>query len=300
MTRDYAIYDVFTATKLEGNPLAVVFDADGLSDTDMAAIAGEFNLSETIFLVSPENDSHSAAARIFTPKSELPFAGHPTVGATVAIIERRGGLAGDGRIVTLEEGVGLVRCVVKDDQGTHFAEFDLPKLPVAAELTLEKEEIAEALGLSAAEIGFENHVPTLYSAGVPFLCVPVDGLEAIGRASTNTDGWPAFSKRSGFGEVYLYTRDTIRHDASYHVRLFAPAFGIAEDPATGAAAAAFAGVIMEFDAPHDGPHIVLIEQGVEMGRPSALRLELDVENRKLTKARLGGHAVKIAEGKLLL
>ncbi|WP_114390878.1 PhzF family phenazine biosynthesis protein [Notoacmeibacter marinus] len=300
MTRDYAIYDVFTATPLEGNPLAVVFDADGLDDGQMAAIAGEFNLSETIFLTSPENEAHSRGARIFTPKAELPFAGHPTVGAAIAIVERRGGLAGDGRIVTLEEGIGLVRCVVKDDGGTHFAEFDLPKLPVAAELNLKKDEIADALGLAPAEIGFENHVPTLHSAGVPFLCVPVDGLEAIGRASTNNDTWPAFSKRTGFGEVYLYTRDTVRHDAAFHSRLFAPGFGIAEDPATGAAAAAFAGVVMEFDTPHDGPHVVLIEQGVEMGRPSALRLEMDIENRKLTKARLGGHAVRIAEGQLLL
>ena len=300
MSRDYAIYDVFTANPLEGNPLAVVFEADGLSDEAMAAIAGEFNLSETIFLQTPENEAHSASARIFTPKSELPFAGHPTVGAAVALVERRGGLAGDGRIVTFEEKIGLVRCVVNDDDGTHFAEFDLPKLPVAIDLDLDKEEIAAALGLAPEEIGFENHVPTLYSAGVPFLCVPIHGLDAIGRASAKSEGWAAFSRRTGFGEIYVYTRDTVRHDAAYHVRLFAPGFGIDEDPATGAAAAAFTGVVMQFDTPHDGPHALLLEQGVEMGRPSALRLELDVEGWKLVKARLGGHAVKTAEGRLLL
>ena len=300
MSRDYAIYDVFTATPLEGNPLAVVFDADDLSDTEMARIAGEFNLSETIFLRSPDNEAHSAKARIFTPKSELPFAGHPTVGAAIAMVERRGGLAGDGRIITLEETVGLVRCVVNDDDGTHFAEFDVPKLPVAADHDIEKDEIAAALGLPPSEIGFENHVPTIYSAGVPFLCVPIHNLDSIGRASTNTAGWTDFSSRRGIGEVYVYTRDTVRHDASFHVRLFAPGLGIAEDPATGGAAAAFAGAVMQFDTPHDGSHAILLEQGVEMGRPSALRLELEVENRELTKARLGGHAVKIAEGRLLL
>ncbi|WP_342633428.1 PhzF family phenazine biosynthesis protein [Notoacmeibacter ruber] len=300
MSRDYAIYDVFTATPLEGNPLAVVFDADELSLETMASLAREFNLSETIFLSAPQNEAHSAQARIFTPKGELPFAGHPTVGAAIAQVERRGGLAGDGRIVTLEEQIGLVRCVVNDDRGTLFAEFDLPKMPVAADLDLEKEEIAAALGLSAHEVGFENHVPTVYSAGVPFLCVPVHGLDAIGRANVDAESWHAFSKRTGFGEVYVYTRDTIRHDAAFHVRLFAPALGIPEDPATGSAAAAFSGVIMQFDTPHDGSHVVLIEQGVEMGRPSALRLELEIEGRELVKARLGGHAVKIAEGKLFV
>ncbi len=156
MKRNYAVYDVFTDRALTGNPLAVVFDSEGLDTAQMQKIAGEFNLSETVFVSPPANAMHSAALRIFTPRAELPFAGHPTVGCAIALVES--GLAGPGEqadaILVLEEQVGPVRCGVKMKGGAAYAEFDLPRVPEQIRNDVGKETIAAALGIGAHEIGF--------------------------------------------------------------------------------------------------------------------------------------------------
>ncbi|HUH49223.1 MAG TPA: PhzF family phenazine biosynthesis protein, partial [Mycoplana sp.] len=185
MPRRYAIYDVFTDRRLAGNPLAVVFDADGLGDTELQAIASEFNLSETVFVQTANNPAHTAKVRIFTPGYELPFAGHPTVGAAIAIAEMLNG--GDARpldfVSVLEEKIGPVRCAVKiPATGASFAEFDLPRKSVHLDAVLERQSIAEAFGLKPTQIGFENHVPSLWSAGVAFVMVPVHDLLAASDA----------------------------------------------------------------------------------------------------------------------
>ncbi len=301
-SREYAVYDVFTDMALAGNPLAVVFNADGLDGAEMQAIAREFNLSETVFILPAEKPMHSVRLRIFTPKAELPFAGHPTVGAAVAFVEKGGGQSGGTALVSLEEEVGLVRAAVHHNGAAGFAEFDLPKLPEPVAADLQREAVAAALGLDSHDIGFENHVIGAWSAGVPYVCVPVHGLEAAGRARMSTEMWLDL-----FADVdarqapspWIYCRETVNHDCAFHARMFAPHQGIAEDPATGSAAAAFAGAIAEFDDPVDGLHPLWIEQGLEMGRPSRLRLELELEHGRLARARIGGHAVKVAEGRLL-
>ncbi len=302
MPLDYAIYDVFCDEPLAGNPLAVVFEADGLSTERMQAIAGEFNLSETVFLAAPENSGHAAAARIFTPKRELPFAGHPTVGAAVAIASLRPGGKAVDRLIVIEEKIGPVRCMARADADGGFAEFDLPRLPKSFDLELDPAAIALAMGLEAAEIGFENHRPSLWSAGVPFVCVPVHGLAAASRIRVEAAQWDAIAPVvDGIPcDIYAYCRDTVLHDSAFHARMFAPGFGIAEDPATGSAAAAFSGVVEHFDGLADGPTALWIEQGFEMGRPSRIRLEIDAEAGRMVRARIGGEAVKVAEGRLLL
>ncbi|MBZ0161927.1 MAG: PhzF family phenazine biosynthesis protein [Notoacmeibacter sp.] len=298
-SRDYAIYDVFTDRALAGNPLAVVFDADGLDTPAMQAIAREFNLSETVFVQPAEKTMHSARLRIFTPKAELPFAGHPTVGAAIAIVERGGERSGGTALVALEETIGLVRAAVRHDGPVRFAEFDLPKLPEPAALDISREAVASALGLDIHDTGFENHVISAWSAGVPFVCVPVHGLDAAGRARMSTEQW--LDLFAGLEPVkvpspWVYCRETVNHDCAFHARMFAPHFGVTEDPATGSAVAAFAGAIAQFDEPVDGLHSLWIEQGIEMGRASRLRLELDMDRGRLARARIGGHAVKVAEG----
>ena len=301
---DYAIYDVFTDERLTGNPLAVVFDAADLDKKAMQRIAGEFNLSETAFVSTPGAPHHTAHVNIFTPKLELPFAGHPTVGTAVAIVER-GGLAsdtGEGAILALEEEIGMVRCVVSQEKdGAAFAEFDLPRLPEPISLTITQEIAAACLGLGPHEVGFENHVVSAWSAGVPYVCIPVAGLNAAAKATLDASLWLKNAPRHGglIASPYVYCRDTVSRDCAFHARMFAPYDGIAEDPATGSAAAAFAGAAMRFDRPVDGPSEIWIEQGVEMGRPSRIRLALDVGNGSLDGARIGGHAVKIATGKLM-
>ena len=301
MPRDYAVYDVFADRALEGNPLAVVFDSDGLDTGAMQSIAGEFNLSETVFVRPADNAGHTASLRIFTPVRELPFAGHPTVGAAIAIAESRGaeGIA----IQVLEEPVGPVRAAVTVRPGkVSFAEFDLPRLPEPVEFDVRRETVAAALGVDPLEVGFENHKIAAWSAGVPYVTVPVAGLGVAERISVNADAW--LGLLPGLLTVpaapFVYCRETIRHDSAFHARMFAPWDGIAEDPATGSAAAAFAGQIMRFDEPVDGPSSFWIEQGMEMGRPSRIRLEIDVKGGIADAARIGGGAVKAAGGLLFV
>jgi trans-2,3-dihydro-3-hydroxyanthranilate isomerase len=298
MTRRFQTLDVFTETALAGNPLAVVLDADGLDDARMQAIAAEFNLSETVFVVEPRNAINSARVRIFTPKRELPFAGHPTVGTAALIAHSRAGdllLRQDLRIV-LEEPIGDVVCVARRRKGQALAAyFELPKLPERLEgEPPSTADIASSLGLEPGDIGFDGHKPSLYSAGVPYLFVPVRSLEAIGRAAPGHMPWVTKDGPA----IYLYTREVTRAGSAYHARMFAPAWGVTEDPATGSAAAAFPGVVQAFDRPRDGEHMLVIEQGFEMGRPSLIMLGLVIEAGALASATIGGSVVLVADGLL--
>lgn len=293
----YAVLDVFADEPLAGNPLAVVFDAAGLDGARMQAIATEFNLSETVFVLPAENDIHTAAVRIFTPREEVPFAGHPTVGTAVLLgLERLKAGAGLAEsVVILEEKVGPVRCGVSVAGRGGHAVFDVPRLPEQLHASLDPEAVAAALGLAPHELGFENHQTSAFTAGFPFTYVPVRDLEAIGKAAVNMAMWgSAFG--SAAPSVFLYTRSTVGVGRQFHARMFAPTFGIMEDPATGSAAAAFAGVIHRFDAHPAGDHRFVIEQGFEMGRPSLITLEVDIEVSGIAASRVGGDAVVVAEG----
>ncbi len=302
MKREYAIYDVFTATPLAGNPLAIVFDAEGLDTSAMQKIAGEFNLSETVFVLPAVDPVFTAQLRIFTPGAELPFAGHPTVGTAIALAQRKLGQGGIGdAIIMLEEKIGPVRCGVNISAEKAFAEFDLPKPPQEIGAAPEASQLAAALSLSKSDIGFENHVPTVFSAGVPMTFVPLRNIDAAKRAKVNSSEWDeVFAGAIGGPEVYIYCRECVQHQNHFHARMFAPSLGIAEDPATGSAVASFAGVIVKFDQPLDGLHKYSVEQGVEMGRPSRIDLEIEVKTKSFSSGRIGGNAVKIAEGFLEL
>jgi len=299
-SRKYLVYDVFTDKALAGNPLGVVLDCEGLDTAAMQSIAREFNLSESVFILPPENPRHRARVRIFTPDYEMPFAGHPTVGAAIALAEQ---VADDGTagMFVLEENIGPVRCAVTKSAGATFAEFDLARLPEQLPLSADAALLGAALGLDAHEIGFENHRPCLWSAGVPYVTIPVANLEAAAKIVFDNHAWMELAppKRQGVvASAYAYCRETVHHDSAFHARMFVPGTPSYEDPATGSAAAAFAGTILHFDRPVDGQASTWIEQGIEMGRPSRIRLEFDVEQGRMSGARIGGHAVKVAEGVL--
>ncbi|MDD9909287.1 MAG: PhzF family phenazine biosynthesis protein [Ahrensia sp.] len=304
MNRRFAIMDVFTDTPLSGNQLGVIYDCDGLDTASMQAIARELNFSETVFLAPARHEAHSAAMRIFTPANELPFAGHPTVGGAIAVAVERGiDSVGQG-IVVLEEEVGAVRCAVRfgDDavgkavKEAAYAEFDLPVAAVPWDGPDETETIAAALSLDPHELSFENHTVSNFDGGLTYTLVPVRDLGVLAKAKPVLNIWNAAFGNHSHNSAFVYCRETVGHDNHFHARMFAPDAGIPEDPATGSAVASLAGAIVAFDAPPDGLHVVRIEQGFEMGRPSLITLEIDVENGVQSGGRIGGHAVFFARG----
>ena len=298
MRRTFHTLDVFTDTPFAGNPLAVVMDCEGLSEQRMQAIAREFNLSETVFVLDPLDPVNTARLRIFTPTRELPFAGHPTIGAAVLIGELRAPemLGGQGLNVVIEEQVGAISCTVRRQKGQATqASFALPHLPECLGEAHDAGAVAAALGLHPTDIGFDAHRPSVWSAGNPFTFVPVASLEAIGRACPNGGLFPqAFE--GARPAAFLYTREVVREGSHVHARMFAPGLGITEDPATGSAAAAFAGVAALFEQPEDGDHLLVIEQGFEMGRPSIIHLRLQIAGGALVDASVGGAAVMVSKG----
>jgi trans-2,3-dihydro-3-hydroxyanthranilate isomerase len=299
MQRRYSLLNVFTKTQDGGNPLAVITDVDDLNDETMQALAHKIGLSETVFVFPPKIPAHMAAIRIFTPADELPFAGHPTVGTAIYLTRERIWRArGDefDTLCVLEAKGGILRVGVKpDESGAAFAEFDAPSLPRETGKAAPVDRIAAALGLAPTEIGFENFKPRRFSAGVAFTFVPVAGLDAISRAKVVEDHWQDAFGADRHAAAYLYCRETVQHKAAFHARAFVPAMGMSEDPATGSAAAAFAGVIQHFDNPPGGIYNCTIEQGFEMGQPSEIYLEFEIENRMIRTVRIGGHAVALGE-----
>jgi trans-2,3-dihydro-3-hydroxyanthranilate isomerase len=291
----FVTLDVFTQTRLAGNPLAVVIDADGLEQPQMQALAREFNLPETVFILQPADSGNRARLRIFTPAAELPFAGHPTVGTAVLLGCMTG--TGSAREFVLEEAIGLVRCRVTSNGHTEgHARFDVPRLPVDAGRGPDRKSAAEALNLAEADIGFGDFRPQRWSAGVVLTFVPVRNLEAIRRARPNGARFDAVFGGETPAMTYLFCAETAEASHHFHARMFAPALGIPEDPATGAAAAAFAGMLSASGGLRDGRHDLRIEQGYEMGRPSLIELGLEREKGTLVVATIGGHAVIVSEG----
>jgi trans-2,3-dihydro-3-hydroxyanthranilate isomerase len=298
MRRRFVTLDVFTSKRFAGNPLAVVLDAEGLDGTAMRAVAREFNLSETVFVLEPAEPRSRARLRIFTPASELPFAGHPTVGAAVLLARLDGG--SDPREIVLEEGVGAVRCTVEPvDADCGRAQFEIPREPEQTSDDLENlTDIAAALSLTLDDLGCENFVAGNWSAGNPFTIVPVRGIDAVARSQPDAAKWDqAFGPDDPPG-VFVFCRETAERGHHFHARMFAPRLGIREDPATGSAAAMFAGVIARFVRPDDGDHEFVIEQGYEMGRPSLIRLVLTMRAGQLVGASVGGDAVVVTEGSI--
>lgn len=297
----YHLLDVFTDRPLTGNPLAVVPEADGLSPAQMKAIAREFNLSETVFVQSPRDPLHAARLRIFTPTGELPFAGHPTIGAAclIALLRAPDRIVHQPLGLVLEEEVGPVACEVSHYQGAIRARFTAPQQPEIFNLLDDRENIAAALGLAAQDVGFDSHAPAIASAGVAFAFVPVAGLPALNRLMPKFE---AFDKAFGLQRpaAFVYTRET--QDPAHHVqaRVFVPAPGMVEDPATGSAACAFAAIACAFERPEDGEHAIVIEQGFAMGRPSLIALTVQVACGQLTRTSVGGACVKVGEGVLTL
>jgi trans-2,3-dihydro-3-hydroxyanthranilate isomerase len=294
----FVIADVFTDRPFSGNQLAVVFDADDLPAAQMQAIATEFGFSESTFVqASGEGAGHDFRVRIFTPDREVPFAGHPTVGTALALAWR--GLVPPARErVILGEGAGPVPVDLTFEAGHAVAaEFAAPREPSLG-AAADPAAVAEALGLGSGSVVATGGLPRDASCGLPFLFAELADLAALGAARLRGTG--AELSPAAANGVYLFTRDTGGDPAvDIRARMFAPAHGIAEDPATGSAAAALAALLTTPEASsRDGTTRYRILQGAEMGRPSRIAASARVAGGRVVEVRVGGSAVLVAEGSI--
>ena len=288
--------DVFTGRPFGGNPLAVVLDAERLGGEQMQAIAAEFNLSETVFVLPPAKVPGAKKLRIFTPRTELPFAGHPTVG-TAFLLAKLGMVQLDSPdpVIVLEEAVGNVAVNVQlGPDGPIATQMAVPRMPELGPAPPSAQALAAMLALSVDDL-LPGHAPRAYSCGVPFLFVPLRGREAIARARIQSDLWEKTVSKGWASSVFVFTFDTHAPEAQVHARMFAPAFGIVEDPATGGAASALAGYLCDLEE-RNGSFHWQIEQGFEMGRPSLIELEAVKSGGRVTAVRVGGRSVLMSEG----
>lgn len=287
MPYTYQIWDVFTDTPLAGNPLAVVFDVDDLASDRWQRVAAEFNLSETLVLGRPEGAGRWPA-RIFMPRGELPFAGHPTVGGAIAL-----GSRDSADEVTFLLKAGETRCGLSE--GRRRAHVRAPVKPVLEPGVPAREALAAAVGLPPATIGTPALSPARAYAGPRFTIVPLAEPADLSRVRIDRVAVAALGE--AFTGVYVIAPTEA---GRFACRMFAPLSGIEEDPATGSAAVAFAALWTEATAPADGTHTLTLRQGEDMGRPSDIMAAVTVEGGAVTSVELSGTAVMVAEGTLHL
>jgi trans-2,3-dihydro-3-hydroxyanthranilate isomerase len=300
----YETVDVFTTTRFGGNPLAVVLDARGLSDASMQKIATEFNYSETTFVLPPEDPSHTARVRIFTPTTEIPFAGHPNVG-TAFVLARHGALFGQplGDQMNFEERAGLVAIsIIRSDGAVTGAQITAPR-SLEIGHTVPAEGIAACTSLITDDIVVARHHPQIISVGLPFAVAELASREALARAKPDLAGFTATAAAlpplDGHFAcfVYVYTPGA---SSDISARMFAPLDNVLEDPATGSASAALAAFHTALLPEQDIRVELTIEQGVDMGRPSLLHLEVEKGGGTVRHVRVGGSCVPVMRGELLI
>ena len=291
----YFTCDVFTDTRFGGNQLAVLPEADGLSDEQMQQIAREFNFSETTFVLPPEA-GHDRRVRIFTPPREAPFAGHPNIG-TAFVLARMGVFGAlDAPIsVTFEEQAGPVPIAIHKLQGERiWCELTAPRSLTLGK-TVPAQSVASAVSLSADDIITTAHAPQMASVGLPFLIAELRDREALERARPDVSGLEGLvAEGIEQPDVHLYVRTCDGFDL--RARMFSPMDGIPEDPATGSANCALVGLLSHLDEAASGAFSWRIAQGVEMGRPSVLEARTEKRDGAVVNVWIGGESVMVSEG----
>lgn len=297
MKQTYYTCDVFTDTRFGGNQLAVFPEASSISDDLLQTIAKEFNFSETTFVYPPKNPKNTKRLRIFTPGGELPFAGHPTIG-TAFVFAAIGSIPAQHETnIIFEEGVGNVPVKILSRNGVpDFMELSAAQMPefFAAPSGA---DIAKFLSLTEHDLDKRFPIQSV-SCGVPFLFVAVQSRAVLKRISINTELMNRILRSSSAQDVFVFTTDAEQEDFDFRARMFAPLIGVPEDPATGSAAASFAGYLASLDTVHNGTLKWKIEQGFEMGRPSLLYIEADKQDGNTASIRVGGRAVMVCKGEM--
>jgi trans-2,3-dihydro-3-hydroxyanthranilate isomerase len=301
--RRFVQVDVFTDTPYCGNPLAVVLDGQGLSDRQMQAIAREMNLSETAFIL-PATAEAEAKVRIFTPRLELPFAGHPVVGTGYVLVaegllpKRQGAFD-----LRLELGIGVLPVTVTCADGAIARVTMTQQTPQFRAIVSDDEVItlARGLGLDPQDILATDLPAQLVSTGLPQLIVPVRSLAAVQAITLDLGLLRTICARYGTHSIYVFTRETVTPSAHVHTRLFAATAGILEDPATGSASGALGAYLVHHRVLGGDDAVVHIEneQGYELERPSRIFIEVERHGSAISRVRVGGQVVKVVEGTIL-
>jgi trans-2,3-dihydro-3-hydroxyanthranilate isomerase len=295
----YYTADIFTSTRFGGNQLAVLPDSRGLTDAQMLAITREFNYSETTFVLPPENPANTRKVRIFTPGGEIPFAGHPTVG-TAFVLAAIGEvpLTGAETRIVLEEGVGPVPVTIRARNGKPtFCQFSVAKLPEVGPPLPSRANMAACLSIEENDLLDGAWSPQIVSCGLEFAFVPVRDRSIVARSRINYDHWDRHLTNTLGQAVMIFAMDPQEPGHQVHARMFAPGFGVPEDPATGSACAALGGYL-GVRAPQDGQMRWIVEQGYEMGRPSLIEVEADRSGGAITAVRVGGASVMVCSGEI--
>ncbi|MGR9464814.1 PhzF family phenazine biosynthesis protein [Rhizobium leguminosarum] len=303
-TLSYVTVDVFTSTRFEGNPLAVISDARGLSDAAMQKIATEFNYSEVTFVLPPEDAQNSARVRIFTPTMEIPFAGHPNVG-TAYVLGQQAEIFGKpvGDTLRFEEKAGLVEVSLKRSGGKVAAAAIRAPQPLAIGDIIAEETVAGCVSLDPGVIVSTTHAPVFASVGLNFAIAELNGLEALAAARPNLAGFQAAAGRKATSghdfSLFLHVR-TAENPWNIRARMFAPLDNVAEDPATGSASAALGAYLVSLAPKTDMNARITIEQGVEMGRRSVITLDVAKSGGIVTDVVISGGCVSVMRGEISL
>ena len=290
MRYDFMILDVFTDKAFGGNQLAVLTDARGITPDAMQTIAREFDYPETTFVLPPSDPANARHVRIFTPGGELPFAGHPTVGTACALIMSGHSEVGE---VVLEEGVGPVLVTTRNDNGAYSARLRLNRGPDTSDVAPTADDVAAVVSLKP------NEILQVFCAGMGprFTFVRVGSHETVDRSELDHQQWRQLLADTWGPHLFVFAGE-LDDGAEIYGRMYAPALGIPEDPATGAAAAAIVGAAATAGADREGEFRLNIVQGVAMGRPSFLSASAGFDNGTLAWIDVGGSCVPVAEGRI--
>jgi trans-2,3-dihydro-3-hydroxyanthranilate isomerase len=297
----YRIVDVFTDRMFGGNPLAVFLDGRGLSETEMQALAREMNLSETTFVLPPDDPANDFRVRIFTPGRELPMAGHPTIGTAFVLAREKMLRAGGGTLtIRLEEKVGLIPVRLEMKDGVPNKIWMTQPRPTSGPVFPNATAVAEMLGIDPADI--RNDLPIeVVSCGMPFLFVPVRDLATMKRLSFNRDLSRRALESLEVSEVFVFALEVENAGSTVHSRMFAPELGVPEDPATGGASGPLGSYLVRYGVVSAEPTASIVsEQGIEMGRPSFIHIEITQEANEITEVKVGGQTVFVGGGEIEL
>jgi trans-2,3-dihydro-3-hydroxyanthranilate isomerase len=298
MQLDFMTVDVFTDRQFGGNPLAVVSNADGLTTDQMQAIAGEFNLAETAFVLPPKDASHTAEVRIFTPRAELPFAGHPNIG-TAFVLSQQGNSYGRvvGGSLVFEEKAGLVRLELIRNGGCVIgARLSAPQPLVRGE-DVAPDIVAMACSIGGGDVETANHAPCIASCGTPFVLAELKTRSSLAAAQPRSEIFSEHLKADRITGVLLYVRER-GGSVDIQARMFAPLYGVPEDPATGSGNVALAGLLASLRPEQDLTLRLRIAQGIDMGRPSLLEATAEKKDGRIIGMWIGGSCVAMMSGTL--